>query len=108
MTDNITLSDETRTARKQYLCDQCLQPVVPGQKYRRLRGIWEGTPSIFRSHAECEDAAAQMRDYHDLLPDEGVPLLHTDTQPEDHEWIVDEFPVVASRLGIVLPRAGEP
>lgn len=100
MTDNITLSDTTHTARKPHQCSHCLQKIVPGETYRRFRGVWEGTPGVFKSHTECESAAEQMRENADLNWDEGV-LLCSDISPEDHEWLLAEFPVVAARLGII-------
>ena len=102
MTD-ITFPATTHTARTaKHPCDHCLKPIQIGQRYTRTRGVWEGTPGVFRAHVECEDAANAWRDYHDSMWDEGC-LLNADVTPEDHEWLLPEFPIVAERLGIKAP-----
>ena len=74
---------------------------MPGQRYFRVRGIWDGTPGVFRAHEDCEQAAQQWRDYHDSMWDEGC-VLNADVEPEDHYWLAVEFPDVADRLGIAV------
>lgn len=102
MSGDVTFPTTTQTARKPHQCSHCLKRIAPGERYERTRGIWEGTPGVFRCHTECEDAANHWRDYHDSMWDEGC-LLNADVQPEDHEWLIAEFPTVAERLGISAP-----
>ncbi len=96
------LADETLTARKPHICDHCGKLIEAGQEYQRLRGIWDGTPGVFKSHPDCRRAAAKMHKMKDLLYDEGV-LLMSDVEQDDHEWLLAEFPAVAGRLGIATP-----
>lgn len=96
---DVTLEQVHHIARKRFTCDHCMQAIMPGQRYLRVRGIWEGAPGVFRAHDECEYAAQQWREYHDSMWDEGC-LLKADIEPEDHTWLLDEFPIVAERLGI--------
>lgn len=88
-----------QVARKRFGCDHCVTPILPGQRYFRLRGIWDGDPGVFRAHQECEYAAQQWLDYHDCMSDEGC-LLSADIEPEDWGWLLVDFPAVAERLGI--------
>lgn len=92
------ISETTQMARKQHRCDHCLQLIDIGTQYERTRGIWEGTPGTFKSHLECRDCAHKMWKLRDYMWDEGI-LLSADVEPEDHEWIREEYPVVADRLG---------
>lgn len=93
-----TISETIQAARKPHRCDHCGTTIDPGQQYERIRGVWEGTPSVFKSHLECRDCAHQMWRDRDYNYDEGI-LLSADVEPEDHEWIRKEYPVVAERLG---------
>lgn len=96
---NTIIADEVYTARKQHRCDHCLQPIVPGDVYRRVRGVWEGDPGVFRSHFDCAEVATKLHREHGVASDEGI-TLSSDIETEDYLWILAEWPVVAARLGI--------
>ena len=98
MATGVTFDPTTQTARKSFGCDHCRQPIRPGEQYERTRGIWEGTPGVFRSHLECRDCAHEIWKLLGCNWDEGV-LLSADVEPEDHEWIAEKYPAVAERLG---------
>lgn len=99
MTSDIVLEQSFHSARKRHLCDHCVQPIMTGQRYMRLRGIWDGAPGVFRAHEDCHFAAEEWRHNNDPMGDEGC-LLTADIQREDHWWLVNEFPEVAERLEI--------
>ena len=96
-TDTI-ISQTIQCARKPHRCDHCCQPIETGEPYERVRGVWEGSPGVFKSHMECRDCALEMWKVRDYNDDEGI-LLSADVEPDDHEWIRAEYPVVAQRLG---------
>lgn len=96
---DITFNPTFQAARKRHICDHCAQPIAPGQQYMRVRGIWEGTPGVFRAHDDCHEASRTWRDHHDAMWYEAC-LLCSDVEPEDHQWIVAEYPEVAERLNI--------
>src|SRR5271170_3885703 len=98
MTQDVTLADEIRSARKEYRCDQCVKAISPSAKYRRVRGVCEGYPFVWRAHEYCDIVAREIHHDGNLLWDETV-VLTDDVQPEDHEWIRAEYPAVAARLG---------
>lgn len=103
------ITDETRTARKGRRCDHCSQAIEIGSVYRYTFSVWEGTPGSFRSHIECDTVAREMWRNRNYCWDEGI-LLTADVEPEDHEWLLSDHPVVAARLGITAetnsPSAG--
>lgn len=43
----------TRTARKEHRCYECRETIVPGQKYEYCSGIWDGSPSAFKTCLSC-------------------------------------------------------
>lgn len=42
-----------RTARKAHRCDECRQPILPGQAYEYARGRWDGIWGTFRTCCGC-------------------------------------------------------
>jgi hypothetical protein len=50
------------TARKQHLCCECGCPIMPGEKYVRCSGKWDGHFSVYCQHADCCDACMAIRD----------------------------------------------
>ena len=44
-------------ARKKYRCAWCGQYILPGEKYFKYAGMWEGDFQDWRMHSECEKAA---------------------------------------------------
>ncbi len=105
MTDTV-IANSTHVARKAHQCDHCSQPINPGEQYERTRAIWDGSPGTFRCHLECRDCARKMWKMRDYMWDEGI-LLSADIEPEDHEWIREEYPIVAQRLGFAEGEGSE-
>src|ERR1700679_2615683 len=104
MADTV-ISQTVQCARKPHRSENCCQPIVVGEPYERVRGVWDGTPGVFKSHMECRDCAHEMWKARDYNYDEGI-LLSADVEPEDHDWIRDEFPIVAERLGFGVSGNG--
>lgn len=44
-----------RKARKQYECDECDGPILPGETYEYVSGLWEDMFSTFRTCERCRD-----------------------------------------------------
>lgn len=44
----------TPTARKTHECCECGSPILPGEKYYILRGMWHGEFEQFKTCAFCE------------------------------------------------------
>jgi len=40
-------------ARKQHKCNECYQPILPGQKYEYVTGLWEQGFDRFRTCLAC-------------------------------------------------------
>lgn len=58
------------TARKNHRCDLCSRRIGLGEKYVRGSGIWEGSPTSWKSCAHCE-AMLDRIDYDDTFsPDD--------------------------------------
>jgi hypothetical protein len=93
------IADTTQRAAKAHHCDHCGKSIAIGESYRRIRGVWDGDPGVFRAHIDCEDVARKMHRNHGLCSDEGI-ILRSDVEAEDAVWIKIGFPMVAERLGL--------
>ncbi|WP_041066129.1 hypothetical protein [Thiolapillus brandeum] len=40
-------------ARKPHQCEECNRTIHPGEKYERVKGIWDGTPGTYNTCREC-------------------------------------------------------
>lgn len=45
----------TPNARKQYRCEECRGPILPGERYEYVIGKWEGCVDQFRTCGDCLD-----------------------------------------------------
>ena len=43
-----------RTARKKHVCCECRLPILAGERYQEVFGIWDGDASTYRTCAVCE------------------------------------------------------
>ena len=77
-------SVETRTARKAHRCSECRRTIEPGERYRHVWGVWEGTPAIFK---RCETCGELERWATSIVPClcVGMGNLHGDILDEFHE-----------------------
>lgn len=53
---------ETPVARKEYECVECYAPILPGERYVKCVGVWEGELSTHRQHLLCCEACEWVRD----------------------------------------------
>lgn len=42
-------------ARKRHKCEECGAPILPGEQYERVFGVWEGYASTHKTCARCFD-----------------------------------------------------
>ena len=42
-----------RTARRNHRCCECYVPIEPGHQYQYVSGIWDGSPSSFKTCIPC-------------------------------------------------------
>jgi hypothetical protein len=53
----------TPTARKDYVCDECREPICKGDKYQKTAFKFEGKLGVDRLCASCAEAKAEF-EYH--------------------------------------------
>jgi hypothetical protein len=46
--------EEMPTARRVYKCCECGKKIVPGQKYHKVVGVWDGDFRTFRTCLPCK------------------------------------------------------
>lgn len=42
-------------ARKRHSCSECGSPILPGEQYEYVFGVWDGDASIFKTCERCTD-----------------------------------------------------
>lgn len=52
------LDEKTVTAKKAHKCSECRGAILPGERYLKTWGIWEGEAHTFK---RCEDCAELMK-----------------------------------------------
>lgn len=89
------------TARKPHRCEHCRKEIGVGVLHWSSAGVWDGEFSATREHFECCAAWYTLNfDLRDYPPYDGAPFLADDEfEADDKEWMRQEFPVVAERLG---------
>lgn len=88
----MTLRKTERTARKRHRCCFCEGWVEPGDRY--IDGFWifEGEPTPWKAHGECQDIADRYTD-----GENGVPPFR-DWAPEDLEALTARQRATVNRL----------
>lgn len=89
--DMPSVSSETvRTARKAHRCNECGRDIHPGEQYRSLFQVYDGSPGTFKTCQHCrvaqtwliencggymiEDVYSEMKEHAEEYPDMRVPL----------------------------------
>ena len=44
-----------RTAKKQHKCEECGGPILAGEKYEYVSGLWDGYFNVFKTCERCVD-----------------------------------------------------
>lgn len=51
-------------ARKVHRCWECGHDILPGHRYVRSSGIWDGSPGSHAQHEDCADLLQHIADTH--------------------------------------------
>jgi len=94
-------SSEKRRAAKAHICAHCRKPIEAGTLHWHSAQVHDGQFDAYREHFECKAAWATLNfDLRGIDSWEGAPfLIDDDHEQDDRLWMVEQFPVVADRLG---------
>ena len=85
-------------ARKAHRCDECDHEIAKGERYSYWHGKTDGYVQTWKSHADCRQAVLELNKLHGVqYGDEWLGLR--DLECEDREWLCEDFPAVATRVG---------
>ena len=94
-------SESEPVARKPHRCDECGQPIEPGQRYNRGAGINVYREfGVWNSHCECRALALELRRLGDYLDDEW-PTISEGVWELDGPglaWLQMDHPLVYERF----------
>jgi hypothetical protein len=93
------IEDGFKVARKDHVCDECGHAIAKGERYHRWAGHNDGSEFMtWKSHADCHAAVQALNKQHEVgFYDEWMGLR--DLECEDRDWLCEDFPAVAARLG---------
>lgn len=88
-----------KAVRKARCCYQCNKKIEIGFPAEYVFGKYEGDVYSHHIHPECDAAATEYAKMNDLWGEE-FPYF-PDMDNEHHDWLLENHPIVAERLGIV-------
>lgn len=90
-----------KAVRKRHRCDGCNRFIEIGEPASRWAGMTDGDFGTAIYHPDCRAAEIAMNN--DVLGfqygDDWWPL--SDIESEDRPWLIDAYPAVARRMGMV-------
>lgn len=90
-----------KATRRPHVCEQCGKAIDAGSPAMYASGKYEGYIYSTYTHVECHAAASAFAKANDLYGEEWPWFREMDdSEFQHHEWLFDEHPVVAARLGI--------
>lgn len=92
------IEDAFKAARKPHVCDECSHAIHKGERYHRWAGRSDGEFTVWISHADCRDASIKLNDLHGTQHGDDWLGLR-DLEFDDREWLCEDFPAVAARVG---------
>jgi hypothetical protein len=94
------LSENYPVARKRHWCEDCGNWILPKIKYFCQVQVVDNEMQTWRAHIDCTEAVREYRHMSGLWYDE-YTTLRNDLMPEDHAWLVENYPEVAARLCVL-------
>ncbi len=88
-----------KATRKRHVCESCNQAIPIGRAATKWVGITDGQFYACYFHPECRVAEVAWNRMMRLGWDEWCNLAN-DLEIDDWPWLLEEYPVVALRLGL--------
>jgi hypothetical protein len=66
------LSQETRKARKEHVCNYCCEKILPGELYESSAIINEGEFYIWKNHIDCQELCRALVSEHYTSWEDGI------------------------------------
>jgi len=66
-------SEVIRKARKTHKCVECYSPIIKGEKYYDVKGLWDGSFSSFKFHKDCHDFRRLIEPEYSRTWDDYIP-----------------------------------
>lgn len=87
-----------KKTRKPHRCEHCWKIIDPGSPAVKYSGVWQGDFSSVYMHDDCEKAGEAYAKMTDLWGEEWT-WLHQLEEISDFQWLAEEYPAVAKRVG---------
>ncbi len=94
-------NETERKARKHHTCESCSGPIVPGERYRYVSGVFDHSGFSFKQCGDCMAAHDEFAERHDEAPavvDLFDALDHCVQEDGPSSWAVPFFERMKARL----------
>jgi hypothetical protein len=93
-----------KAVRKRHRCECCRSFIEIGEPATRWAGMSDGDFYSVIMHPDCRAAEVELNDLKDWRSGDDWWPLH-EAEPDDHQWLLEEYPIVSARLGITATEA---
>lgn len=88
-----------RRAKKKHRCEHCGGTIQPGEEHIYAVQVWQGYFDTNREHQDCREVWLHLNGERGWDCD-GTPFLSDDEwELDEQEWVIQNHPQVAARLG---------
>lgn len=94
------ISEHIMTARITHYCDHFSCVITPGTRYKMQAQINDNGFDVYKAHLDCDEVATEIWYNANLSCDETINLGLSDLS-DDADWIIEKYPAVAARFGLV-------
>lgn len=92
---------DIKATRKDHRCTGCTKLIPAGANAWYFSTKYDGIFWDGHYHQECRAAELALNELHDNRGDDFIGIQSIGDEPEDVDWLKDEYPVVAARMGFI-------
>lgn len=92
---------DVKATRKPHACEGCGKLIAAASPAWYFSQLWDGCFSAGYYHTDCRKAEVELNELKDFRSgDDWLSLCEVRDEPDDIAWLVQDYPVVAARMGL--------
>lgn len=100
MSDDFHNNNPIKATKRAHQCEQCGEAIAIGSPAVNGSGKYDGYFYSHHTHVECHEAGIAYAKLNHLWGEEFPWFQHMYEGDDHHGWLLENYPIVASRLGI--------